>query len=121
MAFSITSTTTRRQLLDAGALLDVTRLAHGHRIVIPTAITAAAWKSCGGRPAEFATARGDSLAGRILAAARAQAVHSRPSTLAAAGLGFALEDTSGLIVELELLVGPGDSGEPVATIDVAGY
>jgi hypothetical protein len=121
VAFS-TSTATRRRLIDSGSLLDVTRLAHTHRIVVPTAIAVGAWKACGGRTEEFATAAGDALASRVLAAARSQAVHSRPSTMAAAVLGFAVEDAgSGRIVELELAVGPGDDGDPVATIDLPAY
>lgn len=115
-----TAAATRRQLIDTGQLLDVTRLARGHRIVVPTAITLDAWKACGGRANDHATARGDQLAGRILAAARAQAVNSRPSSLARPVLGFALENPTGM-VELELEVGPADDGTPAATIDVAGY
>lgn len=118
MAGMETAAVTRRQLIDTGRLLDVTRLARGHRIVVPTAITVEAWKACCGRVAAFATARGDVLAGRILAAARSQAVHSRPSTLANPVLGFALESPTG-VVELELEVGPADDGQPAATIDVA--
>lgn len=121
MAFSITTAGTRRQRIDAGDLLDVSRLAHNHRIVIPTAITSAAWNVSGGRPVDFATARGDALAGRILAAARSQAVHSVPGRLMASALGFAIEDAHGRIVELELQVGPGDDGGPAATIDLADF
>ena len=120
MAFVITST--RRELIEAGALLDVTRLAHAHRIVLPTAITRDAWTTCGASARDFATARGDLMANRILAAARSQAVHSRPASLAADVLGFAVEDAAdGHIVELALRVGPGEDGEPVVTIDVAHY
>lgn len=115
-----TAAVTRRQLIDSGQLLDVTRLARAHRIVVPTTITLNAWKACGGRLSEFATAGGDQLAGRILAAARAQAINSRPSSLANPVLGFALENPTGM-VELELEVGPDDDGTPAATIDVAGY
>lgn len=120
MAPALGTAATRRQLIDSGQLLDVTRLARGHRIVVPTAITIDAWKACGGRVADFATAHGDALAGRILAAARAQAVNSRPSSLANPVLGFAMENPTGM-VELELEVGPADDGTPAATIDVAGY
>lgn len=115
-----TTAATRRQLIDAGRLLDVTRLTRDHRIAVPTAITVTAWKACGGRVSEFATPRGEDLAHRILAAARAQAVNSRPSALARPILGFAVENPDG-IVELELEVGPADDGTPAATIDVAGY
>lgn len=115
------TTSTRRQLIDAGQLLDVTRLARGHRIVIPTAITPAAWSACGARAVDFGTAHGDRIASRVLAAARSQAVHSRPSTLDRPVLGFAVENTDGRILELELEVGPGDDGQPAATIDLAAY
>lgn len=118
-----TAVTTRTQLIDSGTLLDVTRIARDHQIKLPCAISAAAWHACGGRPDTFATARGDQLAGRILAAARSQAAHSPKAALARPTLGFAVEDTRNgqHIVELELTVGPGDDGDPVATIDVAGF
>ena len=48
--------TTRTQLIDAGTLLDVTRVARDHQIKLPCAISAAAWLACGGRPHTFATA-----------------------------------------------------------------
>ena len=89
----------RRALLDSGQLLDVTRIARANRIIIPTALTLHAWKACGGKVADVGTARGDQLATRILAAARSQAVHSNPAALAAATLGFAVEDHTGRIVE----------------------
>jgi hypothetical protein len=122
MAFSIVAgAATRRQLIDDGALLDVTRLGPEHRIVVPVAISTGAWKACGGRLAEFATGAGDVLAGRILAAARTRAVLARPRDMASPSIGFIMETGPGRIVELELTVGPGDTGDPVATIDVAGY
>lgn len=118
----ITAARTRRELIDAGVLLDVTRLARQHRITVPAAITAAAWTTCGSTTTEFATPTGDVLAHRILQAAFDQAAHSRPSALANPALGFALEDAGARhIVELELTVGPGDDGEPVVTIDLATY
>lgn len=43
-------------------------------------------------------------------------MHSRPSTLANPVLGFAVENTTGM-VELQLEVGPADDGTPAATID----
>jgi len=118
-----TPVTSRAELIDAGSLLDVTRIARDHQIKLPCAISAAAWRACGGRPDTFATARGDQLAGRILAAARSQAAHSPKAALARPALGFAVEDTRNgqHIVELELTVGPGDAGDPVATIDVEGF
>lgn len=116
------TTATRRQLVDSGALLDVTRLARHHRMKVPCAVTSAAWVVCGGTPADFATANGDVLAHRILRAAFDQAAHSRAAALASPNLGFALEDAGQHhIVELELIVGPGDDGEAVVTIDVAAY
>jgi len=118
-----TAVPTRAELIDAGALLDVTRLARGHQIKLPCAISAAAWHACGAARDSFATAAGDQLANRILAAARSQAVHSPKAALARPVLGFAVEDTRAgqHILELELTVGPGDDGDPVATIDVAGF
>jgi hypothetical protein len=122
MAFSIVAgTATRRQLLDDGALLDVTRMGPEHRIVVPVAITADAWQACGGQLAEFATSAGDVLTGRILAAARTRAVLSRPVEMAAPSIGFIMETGPGRVLELKLTVGPGDTGDPVATIDLAGY
>jgi hypothetical protein len=114
--------TKRRQLLDTGALLDVTRHARDHQIILPCAISVAAWAACGGRTIDFATNRGDALVTRILAASRAEAQHASPRRLAAAALGFALENAgNGHIIELELLVGPDDNGDPVATVDIAAY
>ena len=119
-----TFTTTRSQLINAGSLLDVSRLGRGHHMKLPCAISAAAWVACGGLRDDCATATGDELANRILAAARSQAVHSPEDALARPVLGFALEDTrlgGQHIIELELVVGPGDDGDPVATINVAGF
>jgi hypothetical protein len=112
---------TRRQLIDEGALLDVTRIAPDHRIVLPTAITAKAWHACGGRIGEHATVSGDKLAGRILAAARSRRVLARPGELAAPTLAFLMEMGPGRVLELELTVSRGDTGDPVATIDVAEF
>src|SRR5665647_605729 len=43
----ITPVTTRSELIDAGSLLDVTRIARDHQIKLPCAISAAAWHACG--------------------------------------------------------------------------
>jgi hypothetical protein len=64
---------------------------------------------------------GDKLAGRILAAARSRRVLARPGELAAPTLAFLMEMGPGRVLELELTVSRGDTGDPVATIDVAEF
>lgn len=113
---------TREQLLEDGTLIDVSGVASEAGFRIHTAITAGAWEDCVAWEAADNTAAYQDQAGRLWdvlwCASRAARNNPRESTMFFELVRIPRDGKSTVPVsaQLKLIVGPGDQGEPVATI-----
>lgn len=83
-------------------------------------MTPLAWLACGGPLNVLHEAPSSPLTRHCLAAARSQPVHTAPELLRGSSVHFAVETTTGAIVELSLTVSATSETDPapMATIDV---
>ncbi|WP_313912714.1 DUF6573 family protein [Tahibacter sp.] len=114
-------TYTRREALDDGVLIDVTERAREAGFRIPVAVTAAAWAECVEWPETEAAIQDES--GRLWdlvfmagVAARAAARQGERGRIAFELFVVPRGGELPARTQLDLHVGPGDQGEPVATI-----
>jgi D-tyrosyl-tRNA(Tyr) deacylase len=115
--FHVIHSYTRAQALDDGVLVDVTEWASPREMMrgftIPVAMTAAVWALCEApeESGESARGRAHDVLWMASLAARRHGNNDRANFLVEIG---------GETVALWLQIGPGDSGEPVATIMLQG-
>ncbi len=111
----------RAQALADGVLVDVSPLAREAGFKVPVAMTAAAWADCVAWPAGVA---GQDETGRLwdvlyLAGWKGRG-HPERNVVVFGVLRVAPGETAPTYVALKLHIGPGDQGEPVATILLLG-
>ena len=111
----------RAQALADGVLVDVSPLAREAGFKVPVAVTAAVWADCVAWPAGVA---GQDETGRLwdvlyLAGLKARG-HLEEQVVVFGVLRVARGETTPSYVALQLHIGPGDQGEPVATILLLG-
>ena len=108
---------TRAQAVADGVLRDVTPLAKEAGFKVPVAMTAAVWADCVAWPKEESSQDETGRLWDVLYLAAWKALeHPQASAVTFGVLRVPLGGTQPQRVVLKLAIGPGDHGEPVATI-----
>ncbi len=116
---------TRKQAIEDGVLVDVSKTAKEANFLIPTAMTETLWTGCI-VPDESALHRGESIAGRLwdllwmlfVKIKASKSTSTVPGSACDTLFFSALFTFAGKkkLVRMKAIIGPGDEGEPVLTI-----